>query len=217
MVDSRKPEARNCLLYLVSPPVVDIASFTLQLEAALTAAKRRVGAFLLDLETQDHEEIARIAQVLRLTCGEHRVAFLLSERAGLANELNLDGVHVSDPESAKRTRGAIDESMVLGVECGNSQDSAMRVGEQGADYVVFDAFTDADEGAACLDNLEWWQHYFVLPCAAMGGITPENCAPFVKAGADFLIVSSAVWEHPAGAAEAVKSFDAVIREALQTA
>ncbi|MCZ8170964.1 MAG: thiamine phosphate synthase, partial [Brevundimonas sp.] len=31
------------------------------------------------------------------------------------------------------------------------------------------------------------------PCVAIGGITPENCAPLVRAGADFIAVSGAVW------------------------
>jgi thiamine-phosphate pyrophosphorylase len=32
-----------------------------------------------------------------------------------------------------------------------------------------------------------------IPCVAIGGITPDNCAPLVEAGADFLAVCSAVW------------------------
>ena len=35
-----------------------------------------------------------------------------------------------------------------------------------------------------------------LPCVAIGGITAENCAPLVQAGADFLAVVGAVWNHP---------------------
>ncbi len=42
------------------------------------------------------------------------------------------------------------------------------------------------------------------PCVAIGGITPENCAPLVEAGADFLAVSGAVWGGDE--AEAVRRF-----------
>ena len=45
-----------------------------------------------------------------------------------------------------------------------------------------------------------------VPCVAIGGITPENCGTLVAAGADFLAVISAVWNHPEGPAAAVKSF-----------
>jgi thiamine-phosphate pyrophosphorylase len=41
--------------------------------------------------------------------------------------------------------------------------------------------------------LQWWSSLFELPCVAIGGITVHNCTPLVKAGADFLAVSNAVW------------------------
>jgi thiamine-phosphate pyrophosphorylase len=44
-----------------------------------------------------------------------------------------------------------------------------------------------------------------VPCVAIGGITAENCAPLVQAGADFLAVVGAAWAHPDGAAAGVKS------------
>jgi thiamine-phosphate pyrophosphorylase len=55
----------------------------------------------------------------------------------------------------------------------------------------------------------------VVPCVAIGGITQANCPPLVKAGADFLAVISAVWDHPAGPKAAVAEFNAVIAEASQ--
>ena len=47
-----------------------------------------------------------------------------------------------------------------------------------------------------------------IPCVAIGGITPENCAPLVEAGADFLAVSGAVWNGDE--VEAVKAFHRVL-------
>ena len=52
--------------------------------------------------------------------------------------------------------------------------------------------------------LEWWSTVFEIPCVAIGGITPANCAPIVAAGADFLAVSGAVWKGDEVAA--VKAF-----------
>ena len=49
-----------------------------------------------------------------------------------------------------------------------------------------------------------------LPCVAIGGITVENAAPLVTAGADFIAVSSGVWNHPQGAAAAVAAFNALL-------
>ena len=54
-----------------------------------------------------------------------------------------------------------------------------------------------------------WSETTVVPCCAIGGITQENCAPLVEAGADFLAVISAIWSHPNGPRAAVAEFNEV--------
>ena len=51
------------------------------------------------------------------------------------------------------------------------------------------------------------------PSCAIGGITAENCAPLVRAGADFLAVVGCIWNHPDGPAAGVR----VLNEAIQAA
>jgi thiamine-phosphate pyrophosphorylase len=99
----------------------------------------------------------------------------------------------------------------------------MDAGEAGADYVAFGSFfpsgTKASEHRPDLELLSWWQEIFEIPCVAIGGITPQNCAPLVIAGADFLAVSGAVWNPGswagAGAdeADAVRAFNESIKMA----
>jgi thiamine-phosphate pyrophosphorylase len=48
-----------------------------------------------------------------------------------------------------------------------------------------------------------------VPCVAIGGITQENCVPLVEAGADFLSVIGAIWNHPKGPRAAVRAFNEV--------
>jgi len=60
--------------------------------------------------------------------------------------------------------------------------------------------------------LEWWSGLFELPCVAIGGVTAENAAPLVAAGADFLAVSSAVWNHPGGPSAGVAAFADVLQQ-----
>ena len=51
------------------------------------------------------------------------------------------------------------------------------------------------------------------PCVAIGGIKVDNCAPLVKAGADFIAVVTGVWDYPAGPAAAVRDFNAAMEQA----
>jgi thiamine-phosphate pyrophosphorylase len=54
----------------------------------------------------------------------------------------------------------------------------------------------------------------VLPCVAIGGITPQNCGPLVMAGADFIAAITAVWEHPQGPDKAVEEFNSAIQAGM---
>jgi len=75
--------------------------------------------------------------------------------------------------------------------------AVMEAGEAGADYVAFGAFyptaTKPSDYRPDPAILSWWSSIFEIPCVAIGGITPDNAAPLVRAGADFLAVCSAVW------------------------
>ena len=86
---------------------------------------------------------------------------------------------------------------------------------EGADELFggYDLFKEAKFRAEP-ELLEWWQEIFTTPCVAIGGITVENCARLVRAGADFLAVVSAVWDCPDGPAAAVRAFNEEIARAL---
>lgn len=109
---------------------------------------------------------------------------------------------------------------IIGVSCHDSRHLAMEAGEQGADYVAFGAFYPTQSksaealarwGTPTPDILEWWQTYMLLPCVAIGGITPGNVSPLVKAGADFVAAITAVWNHPESPKKAVQEFNEAIR------
>jgi thiamine-phosphate pyrophosphorylase len=112
-------------------------------------------------------------------------------------------------------RALLGPSAHLGVTSHDSRHLAMEAGEAGADYVAFGAFfpTTTKETVHHPDPsiLGWWSTLFEIPCVAIGGITPANAPILVEAGADFLAVSSAVWNHPEGPAAAVAAFAEVMK------
>jgi thiamine-phosphate pyrophosphorylase len=144
---------------------------------------------------------------------------ILNDRADLAVETGCDGAHLGqtdgDHAAARRSLGP---ERTLGLTCHASRHLAMEAGEVGADYVAFGAFfptaTKETQHRAEPELLEWWSGVFELPCVAIGGITAENCAPLVRAGADFLAVVGAVWGHPEGPAAGVRAMNEAIAEAL---
>jgi thiamine-phosphate pyrophosphorylase len=193
-------------LYLITPPSFVPAAFADQLAAALDAGD--VACVQLRLKDVDDDAICRAADALRPVAQERGVAFLMNDRPDLALATGCDGVHVGQEDAeARRILGL---GRIVGVTCHESRHLAMEAAEEGADYVAFGAFfptsTKDAKHRADPEILRWWSEIFEVPCVAIGGITPQNCAPLVAAGADFLAVVSAVWDHPQGPAAAVKEF-----------
>lgn len=206
----------DCRLYLITPPVLDPARFADTLAAALDAGD--VGAVQLRLKDVSDDAILHAAAILMEVCTRRDVAFILNDRPDLAVRAGADGAHIGaedgDTAAARRILGA---DAQLGVSCYDSRDLAMQAGEAGADYVAFGAFfpSPTKDTAIRADPalLEWWSELMELPVVAIGGIDSTNCAPLVRAGADFLAVISAVWNHPEGAAAGVRAMNGAIRDA----
>ncbi|QJQ32897.1 thiamine phosphate synthase [Sphingomonas lacunae] len=199
-----------CQLYLISPLETG-GDFPARLAEALDAGP--VAAFQFRVKGIDQHEAARLAEPLLALCRERDVAFIVNDDMSLAKRIGADGVHLGqgdgDPAEARRVLGP---DAQIGVTCHASRHLAMEAAEAGADYVAFGAFfettTKATEHRADVALPAWWTTVSDVPCVAIGGIDAGNCAPVVAAGADFIAVSSAVWQHPQGPGAGVRALHA---------
>ncbi len=216
--------AEGCRVYLITPPRLEPAPFADLLAAALDAGGPTAGpdpavaAVQLRLKDVTEDDWRRAIDALRPVAQSRGVAFLLNDRADLVRATGCDGVHVGqDDIPARQARALIGPEATLGVTCKGSRDLAMQAGEDGADYVAFGAFftSGTKDVTRFVDPeiIQWWSELMELPCCAIGGITPENCAPLVQAGADFLAVVGCVWNHPEGPAAGVRALNASIAAA----
>ncbi|MFM8753489.1 MAG: thiamine phosphate synthase [Phenylobacterium sp.] len=210
--------ALHCRLYLITPPRLDdIAAFARRLEAALSAGD--VAALQIRLKGASEEEITKVVRALGPVARAHDVALILNDDPALAARLDCDGVHVGQSDaSCAEARRLVGRDRIVGVTCHDSRHLAMDAAELGADYVAFGAFfpTSTKDAPTRADPeiLSVWQETMETPCVAIGGITPDNARGLVAAGADFIAVSSGVWSHPEGEAEAVRALNAAIAGGL---
>ena len=202
----------DCRLYLITPPKLEARAFADTLARALDAGD--VACLQLRLKDASDDDIRRASEILMPIAQERDVAFLMNDRPDLAAELSCDGVHIGqDDASYAEARKAVGADRIVGVTCHDSRHLAMEAAEAGADYVAFGAFfptsTKDAKTRAEPELIRWWAEMMVVPCVAIGGITVENAAVLVEAGADFLAVSSGVWSYRDGPAAAVKAFNAL--------
>jgi thiamine-phosphate pyrophosphorylase len=210
--------AQRCRLYLITPPAFDLAQFSRALEDALAGGD--VAAVQLRLKDTSDADILRIGAALKPIVQRAGAAFILNDRPDLAARLDADGVHVGQEDASyAAARAALGKDKIVGVTCHDSRHLAMEAAEAGADYVAFGAFyptaTKDPKTRTEPELIEIWSETTETPCVAIGGITVDNAAPLIAAGADFLAVSAGVWNHAGGPRAAVAAFNALFDAAAK--
>lgn len=164
-----------------------------QLVTAVEAAVRGGAVMVQYREKQaPAPEKLRQARDLAAVCRAGGALFLINDDPELARRVNADGVHVGqDDESAAAARQRLGEHAVIGVTCHGRLAFAEAARGNGADYVAFGRFytsgTKPDAPEANLSVLSNARP-LGLPVCAIGGITIDNGAPLIQAGADLLAV-----------------------------
>lgn len=137
------------------------------------------------------------ATPLAAACADAGTRLIINDDVTLANALNC-GVHVgADDASVSNARALLGNSAVVGASCYNQFALAEQAAADGASYVAFGAFfnssTKPNAVAASIDLLHKASTLSV-PTVAIGGLTADNSAPIVAAGADMLAVISDLWQ-----------------------
>jgi thiamine-phosphate pyrophosphorylase len=201
-------------LYLITPPKLEPRAFADELKRALDAGD--VASLQLRLKDVSDHDILRAGEVLAPIAQARGVAFIVNDRPDLAKRIGADGVHVGQGDvSYDEARATVGKDAIVGVTCHGSRDLAFAAGEAGADYVAFGAFyptqTKDVTFRAEIELLAWWAESMTVPVVAIGGITTENAKPLIDAGADFIAVSSGVWNYADRPGAAVKAFTALFK------
>ena len=206
----------HCRLYLITPPAIeDLAAFARTLAETLDAGD--VAALQIRLKGASDAHLAQAVRALAPIAQARDVAVILNDRPELARDLGCDGVHLGQSDMPMRqARQLMGPQAMIGVTCHDSRHLAMEASEAGADYVAFGAFYPTTTKDTAYrpepEVLTIWQETMQTPCVAIGGITVDNAAPLIEAGADFIAVSSGVWAHPDGPAPAVRAFNALMQQ-----
>ena len=142
-----------------------------------------------------------IAHKLNKLCNQHNTLFIINDDVELAKEINADGVHIGEHDQAlDKARNTLGEDAIIGVSCYNDIELAQRAENAGADYIALGAFypskSKSNTVVASEELLNQARQRLTVPIVAIGGITPDNAEPLVKAGADLLAVISSIYDNP---------------------
>jgi len=163
----------------------------------LTAVAQAIagGASLVQYRYKNGPAAMRRQQAMQLVelCQQHKVPLIINDDIGLAKAVQADGVHLGQGDGAiSEARERLGPTAIIGASCYNCLKLAQRAAAEGADYVAFGSFfpsaTKPNAVQAPLQLLHQARRTLEIPIVAIGGITPQNGARLLTAGADALAV-----------------------------
>jgi thiamine-phosphate pyrophosphorylase len=142
----------------------------------------------------------RQALDLRTLCAEAGVTFFVNDDVALADAIAADGVHVGEHDAGiAEARARLGAAAIVGSSCYDDIARAEAAVQAGASYLAFGAFFPSPtkpQARRATPQLLHASARFGLPRVAIGGITPDNAAPLVAAGADLIALISGVFDAP---------------------
>ena len=201
MANEERPQ-----ITLITPPVVDLATFPDQLARLMDASD--IACLRLSLASRDEDLIARTADALRVVSHARDVAIVIERHVLMVERLGLDGVHLTDgAKSVRKVRKDLGADAIVGAWCGITRHEGMNAGEAGADYIAFGpigASPLGDGAQVDFDLFQWWSDVIEVPVIAEGALTAELVAKFGPV-TDFFGIGEEIWgtDDPAGALAAL--------------
>ena len=163
----------------------------------------RGGAVVVQYRDKSENHARRFdeASALQQLCRRHHVSFIVNDDLALAARMGADGLHIGQQDnSLHEARQRLGSKAIIGLSCYNRFELAQTAEANGADYIAFGRFFSSnikpDAVAANIKLLVRAQDEIDLPVVAIGGITAENGAQLVEAGADLLAVISDLFDQP---------------------
>jgi len=198
--DTRFPQG----LYGVTPQGVDLDQLV---DAVTRAAQGGMVALQWRRKTLTPAEHLAQARAMVALCRSFGVVFIVNDDWRLALAVDADGVHLGrDDGSLQEARQALGTGKIIGCSCYDQPDLARQAMQEGADYVAFGAVypsaTKPDAVRATFDHIAQGRRMakgYARPrpaVVAIGGITPENAAAVVHAGADSVALIQGLFEAP---------------------
>lgn len=198
MSDSRKDHRLRGLYAITDARATDPERLVRGVEQALLGGARVIQ---FRDKSNDRPHRLRTAQALRELTRRHQTLLIINDDVTLAAQVAADGVHIGRHDTGLHdARARLGPQAIIGISCYNQFKLAQQAAEAGANYIAFGRFfpsrTKPDAVPAGLDLLRRAKRELDIPVVAIGGITIDNVAPLIEAGADMLAVVDGLFDQP---------------------
>ncbi len=183
-------------VYLISPNKIN-KNFYKELIEVLKS--QRVSFFQLRLKKENFKKKFEIGKKIKKICKKYKVKFIINDDPIFAKKINADGCHLGQKDMDIIEARKIIGEKIIGVTCHNSIKLAKHAIYNNANYIAFGAFystkTKKTRFKANIKILNEIKKISNIPVVAIGGIKSSNYKKLLLNNADFLAISSYIWNN----------------------
>ena len=185
-------------LYLISPSKIK-KHFYKDLTEVLSSKKVRY--FQLRLKKHSNSKLLKIARKVKNITKKYKVKLIINDFPVLAKKINADGCHLGQSDgSIKNARNLLKKNKIIGITCHGSKKLILNAIREKPDYIALGSFFKSrlKPGAKKTQKnlIKWSKQRTGLPIVVIGGINNKNYKSLMRFGANYLAISSYIWNNP---------------------
>tara|TARA_Y200000002_G_scaffold372879_1_gene371226 strand:+ start:152 stop:766 length:615 start_codon:yes stop_codon:yes gene_type:complete len=187
---------KNKFLYLISPNKINNSFYKNLIQ--IFKLKKTI-FFQLRLKKESFKNKIKIAKKTKKICKRYNVKFLVNDDPFLAKEINADGCHLGQNDMHINEARKLLKNKIIGITCHNSIRLAKEAVKNKPDYIALGAFnyskTKKVKFKAETNLLIKVKKFTNIPIVAIGGINNLNYKKLLLNKANFLAISSYIWNN----------------------
>ena len=191
------PKINKKFIYLISPSKIRNNNFYGQLKKIFKSSK--IAFFQLRLKKESKKNKVIVGKKIHKLCKKYKVKYIINDDPFLAKILNADGCHLGQNDTNILMARKILKKRIVGITCHNSKKLIKKAVKNKASYIALGAFfstkTKRLKHKANLKILNWAKKTTNIPIVAIGGIKFDNYKKLLLNKANFLAISSYVWNN----------------------
>ncbi len=187
---------RTKFIYLISPDKI-YDNFYTDLKGILKSNK--IKYFQLRQKNSSKKKILLASYKIKKICKSFKVKFIVNDDPLIAKKVQADGCHLGQNDMKISKARKLLKNKIIGITCHNSVRLLNKALADKADYIAIGAFnkskTKKTKYKATLNNLKKFRKITKKPIVAIGGINQDNYKKLLLNKADFLAISSFIWNN----------------------
>ena len=183
-------------IYIISPSKINKFFYN---DLVNIFKEKKVSFFQLRLKKINYKKKLIVGKKIKIICKKYNVKFIINDDVYLTKKLNADGCHLGQKDMNIIEARKLIGNKIIGITCHNSIKLAKVAIKNNADYVAFGAFnlskTKKVKYRASINLLKKARKITKTSIVAIGGINSENYKKLLLNKANFLAISSYIWNN----------------------